>query len=313
MSAKVCQNCQTENDVSAKFCYQCGTELPEQIESKQICTDCGIENPEDAKFCASCGVSLSGRATDSHPTPKQPRSSPKQPVKRRKKKSKPASAVKPQSRRRQKVKKTKDPLMTGLLILGAILIIFFYVKSIRQADKLSDPYVEQLTGNVDLESRVRAVASKFVCACGSCPKEPLETCACPTARRERDFIRNALYSGQAEDEVIAVLNKKYGGLKANDQSIPGGGKVNLTIPAPVDLNSADNDAIASFTNRAEIIAHFTCPCGQCEMDELKDCDCEHPNGATEVKRFIDEKINEGSYTVAGVVELVENKYGGKIR
>ncbi len=203
--------------------------------------------------------------------------------------------------------------MTGLLIIGAVIILFFFVKKIRQADKLSEPYVEQLTNNVEVENKVRAVASKFVCACGSCPKEPLETCACPTARKERDFIRNALYSGQSEDVVIAALNNEYGGLRANYQSQYDSGKVNLALPTTFDLNSADNNAIASFTNRAEIISHFTCPCGQCEMDELKDCDCDHPNGAKEVKQFIDEKINEGGYTVARVVELVENKYGGKIR
>lgn len=46
-----CHKCNEENDVSAKFCNECGTPL---AKSKQ-CTSCGELNDPDAKFCDNCG------------------------------------------------------------------------------------------------------------------------------------------------------------------------------------------------------------------------------------------------------------------
>jgi len=312
---KICSNCQAENDFSAKFCFNCGSELASQTMPEGACQNCGFENPDDAKFCASCGASLSGGTTTAKPSPKQP-------AKQKKKlKSKTSNFVKQKPRKMKKSKRFRDPLTIGLLIVSVIIIIVFYANYVKRGIELTDPYVEQKTNNVELENKVLAVASKFVCACGSCPKEPLEICSCPTARKERDFIRNALYSGMDEDNIITTLNNRFGGIKSEFESQYGSGKVNLTLPQSTGQNllldlagdSGDASQLASFANRVEIISHFACPCGQCEQDELIDCDCDHPRGAKEVKRFIDEKISEGDLTVAGVIELVENKYGGKIR
>lgn len=312
---KTCTNCQAENDSSAKFCFNCGSELASQTMPKGACQSCGFENPDDAKFCASCGASLSGGITTAKPSPKQPAKQKKKP------KSKTSNFVKQKPRKITKSKRFRDPFTIGLLIVGVIIVIVFYTNYVKRGIELTDPYVEQKTNNVELENKVLAVASKFICACGSCPKEPLETCSCPTARKERDFIRNALYSGMDEDNVITTLNNRYGGIESDYESQYGSGKVNLSLPQSTGQNllldppgdNGDASQLASFANRMEIISLFTCPCGQCTMDELKDCDCDHPRGAKEVKQYIDDKISEGNLTVARIIELVENKYGGKIR
>lgn len=325
---KTCTNCQAENDISAKFCFNCGSELVSQTAPKGACQNCGFENPEEAKFCASCGASIGGKSTISQPPylqnpPKESMISRGKPAAQQKKKGKrkhksPARQNFP--KRRQAAKKW-NPTTVAVVAIGALLVIFYFVYMNQRAAKISEPYVEQKTNNIELENKVLAVASKFVCACGSCPKEPLEICSCPTARKERDFIRNALYSGMDEGNVINTLNNRFGGIESEFESQYGSGKVNLNLPQSTRQNllldlpgdSGDASQLASFANRVEIISHFACSCGQCEQDELIDCDCDHPRGAKEVKRFIDEKISEGDLTVAQIIELVENKYGGKIR
>lgn len=89
---------------------------------------------------------------------------------------------------------------------------------------------------------------------------------------------------------------------------------------PTELQIAKNiisgksdleDKIALASNKYTIYSAFYCPCGQCGIDELKDCNCPHPKGAKEVKKFIDEKINENKFTVNEIIEIVDQKYGGK--
>ncbi|MCA9869918.1 MAG: AAA family ATPase [Anaerolineae bacterium] len=48
----ICPNCQTANPVGAKFCNNCGTQLP------LSCPNCGQVNPQGAKFCNNCGFKL---------------------------------------------------------------------------------------------------------------------------------------------------------------------------------------------------------------------------------------------------------------
>lgn len=325
---KICSNCQSENDPFAKFCFNCGSELASQTVPKGVCQSCGFENPDEAKFCASCGAALGGKSPVFQPSssknpPKESMVFPGKPAAQQKKKEKRKhkSPAKQNFPKRRQAAPKWNPATFAVIAIGALLVIFYFVYMNQRAAKISGPYVEQKTNNVELENKVLAVASKFICACGSCPKEPLEICSCPTARKERDFIRNAFYGGMDEDNIITTLNNRFGGIKSEFESQYGSGKVNLTLPQSTGQNllldlpgdSGDASQLASFANRVEVISHFACPCGQCEQDELIDCDCDHPRGAKEVKRFIDEKISEGNLTVAGVIELVENKYGGKIR
>lgn len=148
------------------------------------------------------------------------------------------------------------------------------------------------------------VASQFTCTCGACDHEPLEQCDCPTAVEERAFIQEQLAAGLAEEEVAAAVDAKYGGRETNPSVATG--------PA-LSVNRDVAVTFATPENRAHIISHFRCPCDQCAIDSLADCECPHPGGAQEVKQFIDEAIAEKRYTVGEIVQKVEEKYGGRIR
>jgi len=63
------------------------------------------------------------------------------------------------------------------------------------------------------ESDVIAVASNFNCACGGCVELPLETCECDMPKgsvEEKKFIREKLAGGLTVEQVIELLDEKYG-------------------------------------------------------------------------------------------------------
>src|SRR4051812_9883017 len=49
-----CPSCGHENPSDARFCGQCGTPLPREVE----CKECGRENRADLNFCVACGADL---------------------------------------------------------------------------------------------------------------------------------------------------------------------------------------------------------------------------------------------------------------
>lgn len=53
-SAARCPKCGSDNDAGAKFCDQCGANLP----AITACGNCGEKNEPDARFCNNCGDSL---------------------------------------------------------------------------------------------------------------------------------------------------------------------------------------------------------------------------------------------------------------
>jgi hypothetical protein len=64
-----------------------------------------------------------------------------------------------------------------------------------------------------LDEQVRLVASNFSCACGGCGELPLDECTCDMPRgavEEKEFIRNKLKEKLSVDQVIQLLDKKYG-------------------------------------------------------------------------------------------------------
>ena len=69
--------------------------------------------------------------------------------------------------------------------------------------------------------------------------------------------------------------------------------------------------VAATTNMVPAIySQFICPCGKCR-DDLNVCTCSHPHGATEVKLFIDQQVAQEAYTVQEVINMVDQKYGGR--
>jgi len=51
-----CPSCGHQNPVGAKFCSNCGTQIPAAAGGKQFCTQCGHELNAGAKFCGNCGA-----------------------------------------------------------------------------------------------------------------------------------------------------------------------------------------------------------------------------------------------------------------
>jgi cytochrome c-type biogenesis protein CcmH/NrfF len=67
--------------------------------------------------------------------------------------------------------------------------------------------------SVSLEEKVLAVARQFRCACGGCGEKQLALCECDMPKgsvEEKNFIRYNLKSGLTVDQVIEMVDKKYG-------------------------------------------------------------------------------------------------------
>ncbi|MFQ5627909.1 MAG: zinc ribbon domain-containing protein [bacterium] len=58
----------------------------------------------------------------------------------------------------------------------------------------------------------------------------------------------------------------------------------------------------------DIAREFNCPCGQCNH-VLDECDCQHKNGAHEIKSFIALKLMEKHHK-PHIIEMVQENYGG---
>ena len=52
-----CPNCGLEVEEGMKFCYECGTPIPQV----RKCPQCGTELPPKAKFCFSCGAAQNAK------------------------------------------------------------------------------------------------------------------------------------------------------------------------------------------------------------------------------------------------------------
>jgi hypothetical protein len=57
----------------------------------------------------------------------------------------------------------------------------------------------------------------------------------------------------------------------------------------------------------DIASEFNCPCGTCK-DSLDECDCDHKNGAIEIKSFIAQQLLR--HHKPHIVEMVQKQYGG---
>lgn len=292
---------------TARFCSQCGAKLEEaQLDpSPQNCTICGRENPPGSKYCAHCGEQLRISAE------KAPRHRPK-------------SREAPRRERSTRFDLLRwHPAVITAVILASAAVLIFATQSDRKAPSPPPRLVEQTSGDAALEGKVLEIASKFICSCGSCGQLPLETCTCDRAIEQRQFIRKALQEGEPKERVVQAVQDSYGWMKPefaaqyDSTARTGGVSTKLTVPIQTDRGltfpqTASGTAnIATSADRIEIFSHFRCPCGQCGIDELKDCTCDHPKGAQEVKSFVDGKIAEGKYTVAQLVGEVERKYGGR--
>jgi cytochrome c-type biogenesis protein CcmH/NrfF len=105
------------------------------------------------------------------------------------------------------------------LVIATVILAGFLVKvgttffkGGRSSKISSSPPASTSMIKVD-EAKVIAVAKNFKCACGGCGELPLETCQCDMplgAVEEKNFIREKLAEGFSVEQVIELLNKKYG-------------------------------------------------------------------------------------------------------
>lgn len=51
-----CPKCGAELEKGARFCVQCGYELPVPV--KKVCAGCGAELADGVKFCTKCGTKV---------------------------------------------------------------------------------------------------------------------------------------------------------------------------------------------------------------------------------------------------------------
>jgi hypothetical protein len=211
-----CIQCGLENPRHSKFCKKCGEALGSHLK----CPQCGSENSGDSLFCIVCGASLSGNHRI---------------VKGTQRKcrrcghfseldtyfcvicSQEMIQVSKENPKRQSV---GPSYKTIALVIGMILLAGFAVKLAITFSKGGDlsksnsaaVVTSTPAANVD-EAEVIAVARNFKCACGGCGELPLATCQCEMPKgsvEEKRFIREKLAEGLTVEQVIQLLDEKYG-------------------------------------------------------------------------------------------------------
>jgi len=308
----ICNNCGINNNDENKFCTKCGKELSVIKDiSQNACLNCGAENSPASKFCVSCGKQLFLKSKKINNSFQR-----KQKSKKRLRHESKNSFKKNVTRKNSFFKNLKLLWITVGVVIGTII----FISSLELIFQKNEPEVpvEQKSRYPVVEAKVYEIASKFICSCGSCNEEPLETCKCATAVEERQFIRDYLEKNQEPGDIVIAVANKYGWMKAEFASNYNVDVSRIWNPNQLqitkDVISNQPDLMntkATISDKYTIYSAFNCPCGKCAVDELRDCTCNHPNGATEVKKFIDEKISENKYTINEIVEIVDQKYGGK--
>ncbi len=101
--------------------------------------------------------------------------------------------------------------ITIILLAGFIVKIAFSPTNIPVNSTEILETSSRIEGSID--EQVKRIASNFSCACGGCGELPLVECTCDMprgAQEEKAFIRNKLMEGFATDNIIRLVEKKYG-------------------------------------------------------------------------------------------------------
>ncbi len=146
------------------------------------CPECNHFNDLRAVYCSQCGIVLRGERED---------------------------------RRASGGRQPSYLLIVGIIVLviaaGLILKIAFSPRpGTLDGTKF---YGEQPQVDGLIEKQVQLVASNFKCACGGCGELPLVECDCDMPRgalEEKAFIREELMAGHSVEQVIQLVEGKYG-------------------------------------------------------------------------------------------------------
>jgi cytochrome c-type biogenesis protein CcmH/NrfF len=106
-------------------------------------------------------------------------------------------------------------LVIGMIFLAGLAVKLAITFSKGESlSKLNSTPVLTSTPMVQVdEAQVIAVAKNFKCACGGCGELPLATCNCDMSKgsvEEKRFIREKLAEGYTVEQVIELLDRKYG-------------------------------------------------------------------------------------------------------
>jgi cytochrome c-type biogenesis protein CcmH/NrfF len=105
-------------------------------------------------------------------------------------------------------------IMAIVFSVGLVVkIVFFPPQATVVNPGVPASYQTQSQGSDALDSQIRLVAANFRCACGGCGELPLIDCTCDMpqgAVEEKAFIRDKLQKGLAVEQVIPLVEKKYG-------------------------------------------------------------------------------------------------------
>ncbi len=309
-----CNFCGANNSQGNKFCSNCGEELVAANNSElNVCTHCGAENDRDNSFCITSGNKISTEFYKSEHSDQHNRNY-------KQNSSEISKKVPNNNKKSGRQFNSSSSLKTLWIFVGAVIVTVLLLISIDlifKNDSNKIP-IDKVSSNPAIEANINAIASKFVCSCGTCNEESLEACACGRAVEERQFIRDYLEQNQKPDDIVVAVANKYGWMKAefvsNYKVDPSKVWKPSQLQVTKEISSTTpglNITKATILDKYTIYSAFNCPCKQCKIDELKDCNCPHPNGAKEVKSFIDNKINENRYTINEIIDLVDRTYGGK--
>lgn len=210
-----CNQCGLENPKQSKFCRKCGTSFGVHLK----CPQCSSENPGDSSFCIVCGAGLSGIQKSVKGNQRKCRNCDRfneldalfctfcgEEITKL-----PKESLKKQS--------GGPSYKTIVLFIGIIFLLGTFVKlgttffkEESRSRLSSSPVPISRSVKVD-EAQVMAVAKNFKCACGGCGELPLATCNCDMPKgsvEEKNFIREKLVEGFSVEQVIELLDKKYG-------------------------------------------------------------------------------------------------------
>ena len=185
-----CPKCGCENPPDSIFCTQCGERVLLKIEkskkgTQRKCTSCGHFNELEALFCIVCGEEM--------------------------------MRIPKENFKRQSANPSYKTiaLVIGMIFLAGIFVKLGVTLSKRgNSSNLTSATIQTSTSAVNVdEAQVIGVAKNFKCACGGCGELPLATCQCEMPKgsiEEKRFIRERLAEGYTADQVIELLDKKYG-------------------------------------------------------------------------------------------------------
>lgn len=262
-----------------------------------LCNKCKFENQIGANYCESCGELLVKKTGS-------------QKASKRVNKNHKSAKIKNKNSNLNVfnyLMSHKQIWLFTSIFLTVLIVIVTINTSNNKFEKPTNRFRDIASLNPIIEAKVFEIAANFVCGCGSCNEESLEICKCNYAIEERQFIRDYLEQNRNSTDIISAMTSKYGGLKSENKTDKKGLNT-FKIPSNISVTEA---GVASIYDRENIYSAFKCPCGQCGVDELKDCTCNHKNGAQEVKKYIDDKISENQFSVAQIIDIVNNTYGGK--